>query len=134
MSDQELHPSVVRFKNFINKHPKLLEEVRRNGRSWQEYYEKWTLLGDDDPLWEHYKQDDSKELDDEDVESEETKDKSELFGQLMKMTEKMDMEKVQKQVQQLSSTITTIQEGLTQFKQTKNTQPAPKEPFNWFRD
>ncbi len=54
MSDK-LHPSVREFKDFLQRHPKLVEEVRRSGRGWQEYYEKWALLGEDDSMWEKYR-------------------------------------------------------------------------------
>lgn len=51
----QLHPSVAAFKAFVNRHPKLLEEIRKSGRGWQEFYEKWAILDEDDPFWDEYK-------------------------------------------------------------------------------
>lgn len=134
MSEDKLHPTVREFKSFINKHPKLIEEVRRNGRHWQEYYEKWALLGEEDPLWEQYKEDGHTQ-----AKKGPTKEKKpEIFGQIMKLTENMDIDKIQNHVQQLSTTISTVQEMLGQFKESKGgALPTPTnqpKPFNWFRD
>ncbi|MEN1966994.1 YlbD family protein [Lentibacillus sp. N15] len=133
-----LHPSVKEFKAFLAKHPALVKEIRKNGKSWQEPYEKWALLGEDDPYWESYKKAGEEKEESNETPKDEGKSKqAELFGQLMKMTEKMDMNKVQKQVEQLSTTIGTVQEMISQFQESKNTTPQPKnqpQPFNWFRD
>lgn len=125
MSENGLHPTVTEFKSFINKHPKLIEEIRKSGRSWQEYYEKWVLLGEDDPMWEKFI----------DKKEKSSQKKSELFNQIMKLTENIDLEKVQGQVQQLSGTISTLQELLGTFQETKRTnQTYQNQPPNWFRD
>lgn len=125
-----MHPKILAFKEFINEHPKLRSEIRKNGRSWQEYYEKWVLLGEDDPMWEKYRDNEN-----EDNSNEKSGNKSELFGQLLKMTENIDIEKVQKNVQQLSGTIGTIQEMLTEYQRNKTPeQPQQSDPFSLFRD
>lgn len=133
---EDLHPSVISFKNFINEHPALIREIRKSGRSWQEYYEKWALLGEEDPFWEKYKMDKHEEKDDKD-DTDEAKTKvknSELISQLMKYTSSLDVNKMQGQVDQLSKAITAIQEMVSQFKKTqKNNQPE-KDPFKWVQD
>ncbi|GAA0444324.1 MAG: YlbD family protein [Bacillota bacterium] len=133
MSDQKLHPSVLEFKQFINEHPKLIEHIRKSGRPWQETYEKWVLLGEDDPFWEKYKGDKSQTKTQKEKAKKEKN--SELFSQLMKMTESMDLEKIQKQIEQFSDSITTIQELIGQFQQNKSTSSQqPNERMGWFRD
>ncbi|MFD1038756.1 YlbD family protein [Virgibacillus byunsanensis] len=131
--ESKLHPTIRDFKAFINKHPRLIEEVRKSGRSWQEYYEKWILLGEDDPLWEQYKVSSSTDDDTDDG----NKSHKELFAQLKKLTENVDLNKIQKQAHQLNSTISTIQEALGQF-QASNKQGNPRKNtesnFNWFQD
>ncbi|RLL45215.1 hypothetical protein D8M04_10170 [Oceanobacillus piezotolerans] len=138
MEKENLHPSVVQFKRFVNDHPELLKELRKTGRPWQEYYEKWSLLGEDDPFWDEYKaqpstsNSDKKESADKDSE----KRQFELLGQLMKVTENIDMNKVQGQISNLSKTIGTVQELIEQFQSTKkpkNIGPS-RDPFNWFKD
>ncbi|WP_047984579.1 YlbD family protein [Ornithinibacillus californiensis] len=127
MTNEHLHPKVSEFREFINRHPKLRKEIRKTGRTWQELYEKWILLGEDDDFWEDYK---------EESLNEESKDdnKAELFAQLLKYAEKMDIDKVQKQVHQLSGTIGTIQELLDQYQGTKKGPRSNENSFNWFRD
>lgn len=136
--EEHLHSTVREFKDFLGRHPELVKEVRRNGRHWQQYYEKWVLLGEDDPYWEQYREDEKDNETDNETESQNEKTKqSELFDQLLKMTEKIDMDKVQKQVQQLSGTITTIQEAIGQFQENKKTSSQSENdtrPFHWFRD
>ncbi|MBP1968218.1 gas vesicle protein [Virgibacillus natechei] len=129
MNEEKLHPTVLEFKQFINKHPLLREEVRKKGRSWQEYYEKWALLGEDDSYWEPYKEDKSESKEDDSKES-----NKELLGKLMKLTENMDIEKVQNQAHQLNNSITMIQEMISQFQDKKNPKPVQRDLFNLFRD
>ncbi|MDY0405988.1 YlbD family protein [Virgibacillus sp. 179-BFC.A HS] len=137
MREADLHPTVREFKAFINRHPKLIAEVRKNGRSWQEYYEKWVLLGEDDSYWEHFKQEEGTKNKSDKKSSkassdEKSKDKkTEFFSQLWKMTEKMDIDKVQEQVHQLNGAISSLQELLGQF-QTKESKP--NRPFDMFKD
>ncbi|UJL47830.1 YlbD family protein [Virgibacillus sp. NKC19-16] len=128
MSGDKLHPTVLEFKQFMNKHPVLLEEVRKNGRSWQEYYEKWVLLGEDDPFWGQYRNKDDK------TDEKGEQKHAEIFRQLMKLTKNMDLDKVQEQVHQLNNTISMIQGGINQFQENKKSSDKPKELFNLFRD
>lgn len=137
LGNQNLHPTVVDFKNFINNHPKLLKEIRKSGRSWQEYYEKWILLGEDDPYWEVFKHDTEKKEEKKSGEKEgNVKEKStELMNQMMKYAENIDVNKVQGHVHQLSNAIGSVQELLEQFQTSKQPeQPVRRDPFDWRRD
>jgi superfamily II DNA helicase RecQ len=130
MGNSSLDPKIQQFRDFINQHPKLRKEIRRTGRSWQEYYEKWMLLGEEDAYWNDYKEDEESR-NSEDNE----KNKSEFLNQLMKYAENMDIDKVQKQVHQLSSTIATIQELIDQHQGAKKgSRHEESNPFGWFRD
>lgn len=127
MEDRNLHPSVRDFKEFINRHPKLRAEIRKGGSAWQEYYEKWSLLGEDDVMWKKYK---------ESNEQVSSKDgNKEVFHYLSNLAKNIDFNKVQKQVDQLNQTFTVIQGVLTDFTKTKNDQPN-RNPrvFDMFRD
>ncbi|AUJ26795.1 YlbD family protein [Virgibacillus dokdonensis] len=134
MSDQDLHPSVSAFKQFINKHPQLIKEVRKSGKPWQDIYEKWVLLGENDPYWDRFKQADGDNNESKSKDNQSNENNKELFSQLLKMTESMDLEKVQRQMEQFSSSISTIQEIISQFKQTKDTKQPTNERMGWFRD
>lgn len=45
---------LARFKEFVKRHPKLVEEVRNNRRSWQDIYEEWVIFGEDHEIWDPY--------------------------------------------------------------------------------
>ncbi len=44
------------FKEFVSKHPKLKEEVTNKTYTWQNIYENWVILGENDPMWNKYKE------------------------------------------------------------------------------
>lgn len=128
--DNNLDPTVIGFKHFINKHPALIKDIRKSGRSWQEHYEKWVLLGEDDPYWDRYKT--ASEPKQDEVKGKEKH--AELFSHLIKLSENIDVDKLQGQVHQLNNTISTIQDVITQFQQSKKTSPSAKKPINWLQD
>ncbi|RYG74057.1 hypothetical protein EU245_04100 [Lentibacillus lipolyticus] len=136
MSDN-LHPSVKEFKEFLQRHPKLVEEVRRSGRGWQEYYEKWALLGEDDPMWEKYRSEETSKTG-----KKKTGGKKEMMEKLVQMSENIDMDKFQSQVDNINSAITTVQELLHQFQPSDKSSQHPfdapfrnnQRPFGNFRD
>jgi hypothetical protein len=39
------------FREFVNAHPLLREEVRNGRRTWQNIYEEWVLIGDGEDQW-----------------------------------------------------------------------------------
>lgn len=112
---ENLHPSVREFKAFLQKHPKLVEEVRKSGRGFQTYYEKWALLGEDDQFWDQYKEKGTGKPG-----SKPKQGKAELMERLIQMSENIDFDKLEKQVDNINNTITTVQGLLGQF-QSSNT-------------
>lgn len=136
MSGEKQSNELSEFKNFINRHPKLIREIRKNGESWQGIYEQWTLLGEDDIHWEQYKEDQ------EGKESKESTEKllskfdlnPEMLEQVVKYAKTIDIHKLQEYVKQLSHTITTIQEIVDQYQQSKRPSQRMERPFNWFSD
>lgn len=136
MSGEKQSNELSEFKNFINRHPKLIREIRKNGESWQGIYEQWMLLGEDDIHWEQYKEDQ------EGKESKESTEKllskfdlnPEMLEQVVKYAKTIDIHKLQEYVKQLSHTITTIQEIVDQYQQSKRPSQRMERPFNWFSD
>lgn len=134
MDNQNLEKTVHKFKDFINRHPELIVKVRKSGRSWQEYYDKWAILGEDDPFWNQYKsqREQSKEQDHQQFISNDQY--RQLYNQFMKITEKVDLNKVQKQVGELNNTIQTVDDLLKQFLEKRKSPPEKQRPFHWFQD
>lgn len=56
MANQHANHSINDFKQFVKKHPKLIKEVRKEQRSWQDVYENWVLFGESDPIWDPYRE------------------------------------------------------------------------------
>lgn len=49
MANQHANHSINDFKQFVKKHPKLIKEVRKEQRSWQDVYENWVTLRGERP-------------------------------------------------------------------------------------
>lgn len=127
LEDNELHPTIIEFKEFINRHPRLLEKIRKSGRPWQEYYEKWVLLGEDDQYWEQYK-DESPEKNGETT--------MKWMEQLGKITKNVDFNKVQEHVSELSGTVSTLQSLLHQSnsESEKESSKSKNNLLSMFKD
>jgi len=130
MSGNDLHPSVQQFKDFVNKHPKLVKEVKDQGASWQPYYEKWVLLGEEDSFWDPYREEEAvqpKNTDEKKKEESSEDNNQEFIGQLMSMAEKVDLNKVQGHIQQLNSAVQNIQSLVGQFQDMKKQLPGQNQ-------
>lgn len=55
-----LHPKVKEFKEFVRNHPKIVKEVRNGNANWQDLFEDWYLLGEEDSTWDKYKNEQTK--------------------------------------------------------------------------
>lgn len=42
------------FKSFVKKNPKLISYVKRNEKTWQDFYELYDLYGEDKNAWQDY--------------------------------------------------------------------------------
>lgn len=46
------------FREFISRHPKIKDDVNNKVYTWQAIYENWVILGENDPMWNKYKETD----------------------------------------------------------------------------
>ncbi|MDP4085698.1 MAG: YlbD family protein [Bacillota bacterium] len=135
MGQKKLHPSVVEFKEFVRNNPKIIQEVRKGNATWQELYEDWYLLGEDDERWEKLGQ--QKEAVEETMEDDK---KTDWMSTLTGMLKKMDPNQMQHHINNLSQAIGAIQGLLTQFQGTTSQPPqtreleGPKNPFSFRKD
>jgi len=127
LSLDKLHPDVEKFKLFINSHPELVLELRRSGNPLQDYYNKWVEYGEDDSVWDLNK-----------TKNQETdKDYKDLFNQIVKYTENIDVNKIQGHVKRFNKVLDTVQLMLGDFIGQNNTNTNPgnqSDLFNLFRD
>lgn len=138
---KKLSPKVQQFKSFVQKHPLLIKEVRQNKTTWQELFEEWYLLGEDDPKWLDYRivQPEKTEKKSRNKKGKVT-EKNEFVNQLLESVKKLDPEQIQKLAGQLSQALDIAIEFLNELKtpgsaNTDNTKPAlPRNPFAFRKD
>lgn len=42
------------FRVFLTKYPGIVEDVKNGNHSWQQMYENWVVLGENDASWQKY--------------------------------------------------------------------------------
>ncbi|MFG6116783.1 spore coat protein YlbD [Halobacillus sp. MO56] len=114
MDRNKLHPSVEQFRNFVNDHPKLKSELRNDRKKLQEYYEKWLLLGEDDPIFDDYRTDDDQQR--------ETKstDKKEWMNQFVQMVDQVNWDNINGHIHHLNGALGNLQTLVKQFQEMKS--------------
>lgn len=129
------------FKRFVKAHPGMIKEVRTGNKTWQHFFEEWTLLGEKDEQWNKYK----------DVNSvsgkKSTKDKNGSVGveQVFSMLKQVDLNQIQNYVSQFSGAMSTVQEVLAIFQPNQGAkgnnqkqQQQQRQPYDYprpfFRD
>ncbi|SDM04652.1 YlbD family protein [Bacillus sp. OK048] len=129
---KNLHPSVIKFKEFVKNNPALIKEVRNGNSTWQEMYEDWFLLGEEDNRWEKLGAKTSSHVEPE----EETK--GDWMSKILGSMQKMDPDQIQHYVNNLSQALGAIQGVISQFQgnQSKPVQSKieHKHPFSFRKD
>ncbi|WP_077309810.1 YlbD family protein [Terribacillus halophilus] len=130
MSETNLHPSIQAFKQFVEQHPKLIEEARQKQTGWQPYYEKWVLLGEEDPSWQAYKaaaQTNQMETDEESAEK-----GNEMVSKMMGMASQFDLQKLSGHIHQLNGALDNVKHLIGQYQGVKQQLPAKKKGPTFF--
>ncbi|WP_316568403.1 YlbD family protein [Neobacillus sp. YIM B06451] len=120
MAGDKLHPSVSRFKEFVTNNPHIVKEVREGKATWQQLYEEWYLLGEEDPRWNGQSETGKTDA----AEVKEDGGKSDLMKNLLNMAKKMDAAQLQGHLYNLSQALGAIQGLIGQFQ----SNPPPQEP------
>lgn len=132
---REVHPSVVEFKKFVKAHPKLVEEVRTQRKTWKELYEDWYLFGAEDSIWDTYRSEGEKT---EPETAEEAESKKDIMSTIVSSFKNMDLDQMQNHITNINSAITNIQQVLQQFQSpkslTRSTPSGPRNPFGFRKD
>ncbi|SFJ92541.1 Putative coat protein [Halobacillus dabanensis] len=106
MSTNELHPSVQKFKDFVDRNPKVKGQLRKNHKLIQSYYEKYMILGEDDPFWDSLPS----------VKKESSKAKKDWIKHLAALMEDINWEEVSRQIDELNGAIGQFQQLITNVK------------------
>jgi len=140
MTNKKLHPSVEQFKTFVKANPKIIQEVRSGKSNWQELFEEWYLLGEEDARWDSYRT--------EPIEREEksttnaNSSKSVWMSTVMDSLKNMDQNQLQGYIANLNQALGTIQGVISQFSSgntakgsTKTSgEQKPQGPFSFRQD
>jgi hypothetical protein len=134
MTQKKLHPSVIKFKDFVKQYPKISSEVKKGTVTMQELYEDWYLLGEDDSRWDQFK--DNKELHEKANNTEENK--SDFMTQIFDYFKTMDITQMQQHISHASQALGAVQGVLSQFQTptqpTNRNSPGPSHPFSFRKD
>ncbi|ASB60767.1 hypothetical protein SC22_13640 [Bacillus sp. A053] len=132
MANQHANHSINDFKQFVKKHPKLIKEVRKEQRSWQDVYENWVLFGESDPIWDPYREPE------EAAEAvPETPQKNDFVTKMVTAVKKMDVNQMNEQINKMSQSISSLQNLLNTFSGNSQKQSQPgsgQHPFSFRKD
>lgn len=129
---KNLHPSVIKFKEFVKNNPALIMEVRNGNSTWQELYEDWYLLGEEDDRWATL----GVKTNTEDKENNEKK--GDWMSTILGTVQKMDPDQIQHYINNFSQALGAIQGVISQFQGSQPKQGAAKiehkHPFSFRKD
>lgn len=132
MANQHANHSINDFKQFVKKHPKLIKEVRKEQRSWQDVYENWVLFGESDAIWDPYREPE------EAAEAvPETPQKNDFVTKMVTAVKKMDVNQMNEQINKMSQSISSLQSLLNTFSGNSQKQSQPgsgQHPFSFRKD
>jgi hypothetical protein len=133
---KSLHPKVKEFKEFVRKHPKIVKDVRNGNANWQDLFEDWYLLGEEDTRWAPYKDAGAKS-----DEKEEENSKNGWFDHVGELVKKMDANQLQSHINNISEVLGTVQGVISQFQSnpkgttvSNETRSKPSHPFSFRKD
>lgn len=89
------------FKDFVSKHPALVDHVKTTNHTWQDLFEVYDLYGNDENLWNRYLGTTEKTTSDAKLNS---------LGELTKLFKNVNIENVQKYIDTAQKAIGVIQE------------------------
>lgn len=101
------------FKNFVKTRPELINYVKNKEHSWQDFYEIYDMYGTDESVWNKYN-------------SEE--DRADPLSELTGLVKNINMDNVQKYINNAQKAINVIQELTTKNPAGKIPTAPPKTP------
>ncbi len=124
MSKDSLPPSLHDFREFLQKHPRLIKEVREGNRTWNQLYQDWVILGEEHDDWKPFRVS-------EEEKSNDNPDQSDSLSNLMKTIGQINIQDLQKQISQFSGMMGNVQRVLQQFQKPSGPPRPPQDPFSF---
>lgn len=110
---QDRKQVVDQFKQFLSKHPQLVQEVRLKKRTLQDIFEEYILLGEDDPSWEEYK----KTRTNKKKEKKNSTSSSQLLSSILS---NINLDNIDKHIEQADKVIGGIIQMIQQYQKENN--------------
>lgn len=115
------------FKTFARSHPELAGQVMKNNVSWQKLYELYEIYGENNPIWNDYFSKNNL--------PNYSQNPAATFKDLVSMIKNIDLDSVQKGVNNLQKTIGLLQDiglGSTTSGAVESFEPKPL--YQYFED
>jgi hypothetical protein len=140
MSNKQLHPSVQQFKEFVKENPHIIQEVRRGEATWQQLFEDWYLLGEEDARWSSEQNTGTGTNKKEEAST--NTSKSLWMSSIMDSLKNMDQNQLQGYIANINQALGTIQGVISQFSPNSGTSQTPSKekvqqptgPFSFRKD
>lgn len=108
------------FKEFVRKNSNLIKYVKNNEMSWQKFYELWDLYGEENEVWNSYK------------EKEEHKDEDYSLTKIFNSLKNINVDSIKKNIDGVQKAISLFQQ-LTKKEETKDVY-EPRPMYRRFED
>ncbi|MFF3021509.1 spore coat protein YlbD [Gottfriedia sp. NPDC057948] len=137
MGNENNRPSIEQFRQFVMEHPKLREEVKTGKKTWQQYFEDWYYKGQDHEMWDEYRNDNNTKSQKKTAKTEQSEEG--YVGKVISFVKNLDPDQIQGHLTNVNSTLTNIQQLISQFKSpaasTNQREEKPvSQQFNFRQD
>ena len=97
------------FKKFVKSHPELVSYVDNKTKSWQDFYELFSLYGENSNIWNEYIK----------------KEEKLSLTDLIETVKKVDVDSLQKNINNINKGIALIESLITKNPEVNSYTPAP---------
>jgi len=106
------------FKEFVSKHPELITFIKNKENTWQDFYEIYDIYGDNENAWEKYFNEDT----------------TSSIGELTSLFKNVNMDNVQKHINNAQKAVNLIQELTKKSVSTDIISKTPRPITKFFGD
>jgi hypothetical protein len=110
--DSVVKTDIESFREFVQKHPELIKDVKNNKLPWKKVYQDWIVLGEEHESWNQYSK--TKKMK-QTAEKKDSKKTEMTIGDILGALSTIQISDVQKYLSQFSNVMDGIQEILQQL-------------------
>lgn len=123
------------FKAFVKKKPYLIKYVKNNESTWQEFYEIYSLYGEDEDVWSKYVDtSDNKDSSRDSSNSSSSNSSSKGLSDLVNLAKNIDVDKVQNGISSLQKAISLFGDLLSKKDTGTKSTYTPRPLYKSFED